>query len=149
YFARLLGACCRTSGFTLPNDGAPETELLGALFDLLRNGHGHQYQQVMAHLSGGGDLVLSVAKVVGPARISELSSASRSGHLVFERAGPDMVLRVRPDLLFLDFRGAITRARLTERGLPFAHFERTSGKLYGFTVADLEQALERGGIGRA
>ncbi|MGE4164098.1 MAG: hypothetical protein AB7G23_20415 [Vicinamibacterales bacterium] len=147
YFTKLPGRCCKTKEFVLPHRVSAEDELLGMLFDLLRNGHGHQYQQMIAHLDGGGDLVLGVAKVVGGWRLADIEAADdRSGHLVLNRLGPDLRVQVRPDLLFLDVRRAISRARLTDRGLNFEHLERTSGKFYPFGVAGLEQALRDGGL---
>jgi hypothetical protein len=55
----------------------------------------------------------------------------------------DLVLKVRTDILFLDFRTAIQRARLANRGLSLKYLRRPrpgSGK-YAFSRLELDQAL--------
>jgi hypothetical protein len=56
----------------------------------------------------------------------------------------DLGLKVYPDILFLDFEGAIQRSRILDRNLTFQYLERTHQKkpgYYNFDTASLENGL--------
>ena len=50
-FTRLPGFCADFDEFDLPYRSTKGDELLWAIFDLIRNGQAHQYQQIVADLS--------------------------------------------------------------------------------------------------
>jgi hypothetical protein len=149
YFIRLPSPVSGTSGFQLPSRGSdPENQLLGALYDVLRHGHAHAYHQQIVRLPGG-DFVFGVAKLSGAVPLDRAAVGHRNDHLVFDRIGNDIQVRVRPDLLFLDFKRAVDAAGLLRRGLAFRNLERTpKGDFYRFTVEALEAALVAGGMQR-
>lgn len=71
YFIRLPGKVCVTKDFTLPFRGLdPSHQLLGALFDLVRNGHAHAYHQMIVRIPDGA-LMLGITKFTGPTRSTE------------------------------------------------------------------------------
>jgi hypothetical protein len=146
YFTALPGACVsQSSEFTLPFLGPdPSGQLIAALFDLIRNGQAHQYQQIRVRLNDGTDFQVSLTGAeVG--RI--LGSGTREGHLGQSRdSNGDLWLKVRTDTLFMDIRDSIRAANLLGRGLTFAHLLRPRRKAaYSFSGAELERALAAGG----
>src|SRR5687768_2036614 len=63
YFTPIPGTCGLPREFELPSDpaqGPKDRQLLGALFDLVRNGHAHQYQQIVVDLTDGKYLAVSL-----------------------------------------------------------------------------------------
>ena len=48
-------------GFVLPNIGAPKTQLLTFIFDLVRNGQSHRYQQISASLADDSIFAISLS----------------------------------------------------------------------------------------
>ena len=145
YFTPLPGRCPKTSGFALPGD-TPETELLGMIFDLVRNGNAHQYQSPIMTLSDGQvDIDLA-----GPAPGRELTRVNRSRpakHLRYKitRSG-DLCLYVRPDQLFLDIKMAIENSHIISPGDIVSPVTRPNKKtVYDFSVADLRRCLAASG----
>lgn len=145
YFIELPGACGNVGGtqFDLPSTGPnPNRELLSTLFDLIRNGQAHQYQQVMVDLSDGRRFAISVVKPVDMT-LAAVRASGRSEHLDYScDADGDVWLKVRPEWLFLDFRDAIEHSNLLGRGLTFENFARGGGPhTYNYSSTDLETAF--------
>jgi hypothetical protein len=115
-------------GMTLPTvrGVAPEEQLLGALFDMVRNGQAHLYQQTFVQLTDGGFAVSLTGAPEGAFLEHADASAARQDHLGidFDIGERVLVLKVRVDVLFCDLRHAIQKARLVERDLSIAHFQR-------------------------
>ena len=148
YFVRLPAPVFVSKDFQLPSRGPdPSYQLLGALFDLVRNGQAHTYHQMIVKLPDG-DFSLAVGKVEGPFTLDQIEQAgSREDHLALRRAGSDLAVIVRPDVLFLDFKRAIESSGIVQRSLTFKNFERKAYKtFYTFTLADLEATLRAGGV---
>ena len=146
YFTELPATIpARTSAreFTLPSLGPnPGRELLFMLFDLIRNGQAHQYQQINVDMAGGTELQISLTGV-GPNLSLNALTTRPADHLAFATFGPSIVaLVVRPDVLYLDVKAAIERAGLPTSGLQIEHLERDP---YPFSAADLMAALRVAG----
>ena len=126
--------------FTLPSLGLnADRELLRLVFDLVRNGQAHQYQQINVDLADGTELQVSLSGVD-----RGLFLGSRSGpperHLRVEPINADVIaLRVFTDVLYLDIRQAIKRAGLPTGGLQLVPLKRDQ---YPFTSAELLKALQ-------
>jgi hypothetical protein len=60
YFTRLPSNCADFDEFDLPYHRSKANELLWALFDLIRNGQAHQYQQILVDLSDNVDWQISL-----------------------------------------------------------------------------------------
>jgi hypothetical protein len=147
YFTPLPSPCVtRWTEFTLPYSGPnPSCQLLPTLFDLIRNGQAHQYQQIRVRLNDGVDFQVSLT---GAERGLLLNPApSRNGHLEQMRdQKQDLWLKVRTDILFLDIRDSVRSAHLLGRGLSLTSLARPRAKgTYEFSGSQLQQALRAGG----
>ena len=143
YFAALPGACSGGfSEFALPSSGPnPSGQLLAVLFDLIRNGQAHQYQQVRVRLNDGLDFQVALTGAEHGLFLDR--TQSRTGHLVKSRdQNQDLWLKVRTDILFVDVRESIRAANLLGRGLTITNLVRPRGNgTYQFSSVQLEQAL--------
>lgn len=149
YSTCLSGICAKTTDFTLPQINSEKgDELLWVIFDLVRNGQAHTYQQIKVTLKDEVDFQISLTGA-GIGRSLELVSKSPrpDDYLGYQRDQQnDLWLKVYPDLLFLDINSAITTSKLLEKGLAFEYLvrEKTKGK-YDFESSDLEKCLSSGG----
>jgi hypothetical protein len=150
YFTRLPGICVdsKRMDFALPRHGPDaDAQLIAALFDLIRHGQAHQYQQARAHLDGGDfRFALTGAQYGLPLRVT-FANGRPSDHLEACRdQNGDIRVTVRTDVLFLDLRDSVRGVPLFSRDLPFGYqWRRSSLKGYGFTAAELWQCLQTQG----
>jgi hypothetical protein len=154
YFSLLPGSCWTPTNqpeFHLPSQGPnPEAQLIAALFDLIRNGQAHQYQQIKARLTDGRDFLFSLTGAeYGLSLGQSLARARPPEHLrAREDASGDLYVKVCTDVLFIDIREAINAAGLLGRGLTFTYLlrPRTPGSPnYQFSSVALEASLRTGG----
>lgn len=163
YFTVLPGQCADNDDFILPYDhdraGDRHAQLLWAMFDQIRNGGAHQYQQLIVELTNRRKFLVGLSGVqprqpVGAVRRNK-------GHLGYFKAKDGSIgLQVNPVVLYLDVKEAIeTAGLLTRRGLSFRYLTRravrrpsdrgdfatTKAPYYQFTSRELERALIRDG----
>ena len=122
YSTRLPGACVSTKNFTLPYKNSKEgDELLWVIFDLVRNGQAHQYQQMIVTLKDGVDVQISLTGAEIGRHLELVTTSPRPDpHLGYKRDPQnDLWIGVCPDLLFLDIDNAITTSKILERALKF------------------------------
>ena len=151
YFSPLPGVCFtgNSSEFILPCVGPnPGSQLLAAVFDLVRNGQLHHYQQLRAELVDGKDFVVELSGA--DTLLAETFASGRpKGHLHVRRDPSlgDIWVGVRPDVLFHDIADSVRDANLLGRGLTLPRFRRpgAKGKTYQFSSAQLESALKSAG----
>ena len=147
YSTRLPGACVSTKDFTLPYKNSKDgDELLWVIFDLVRNGQAHQYQQIKVTLNDGVDFQIALTGAEIGRDLELVSKSPRPDHHLGYLRDPqnDLWLGVCPDLLFLDIDNAITTSKLLERGLKFDYLTRGkkgSNSYYNFDSSDLENCL--------
>jgi hypothetical protein len=148
YFTILPAPCASTSGFVLPHMGNTSGNiLLWALFDLIRHGLAHQYQQMIVDLNDGKRFFIKLTGADYEKTLNAVQSSPRHRkHLAyFVDTNDDLGLIVRPEWLFLDFESAINTSGLLRKGLQFPYLGRSSGaKFYNFTKASLESSLLNG-----
>ncbi len=129
YFTVMPGPCRIPGDFVLPHDPASGADrmLLSLIFDLVRHGGAHQYQQITAALSDG----YLVVSMTGTTRgfTLDVAARNRGAHLgvgtdSWEDGKPIVYIMVRPELLFLDVKAAIETSGLLQRGLSFDHLRR-------------------------
>jgi hypothetical protein len=159
YFTPLCGTRPSQRDFALPHGpDCRKADLLSVLFDLIRNGQAHQYQQIVVELADGALLTCGLS---GAARglflCRRLAENGRPRHLrASKSAARDIHLDVFTDLLFLDIRDAICDANLLGRGLEFEHLARghtvsrsaakpSARTCYSFGSDDWEKGLRSGG----
>lgn len=144
YFAILPGKVPLPKAFRLPSRSeTPERELLPAIFDLVRHGHVHQYEQMRAKLADGTEFGVSIAGAeLGRYLKTTFASGRPVGHLQ-SAGGADLWLRFRPDVFFLDLRDSIYGAGLVERD---TELKRLTGPTYPFSRPALADALQRAGV---
>lgn len=158
YFTLLPSPCPENRGFILPyiDDTKKDWTMLWALFDLVRHGLAHQYQQIVVRLKDQKHFFISLS---GPDIDSYLSKSveSRPLHLTsaFDGDG-DLGLRLSPDILFLDIKKAVENSALLNKG-SFDYLCRPSHqkekvkqkpkkpKYYDFDTKSLEECLKEGG----
>lgn len=158
YFTELPGVCANFDDFDLPSSPVSQSQrqLLWALFDLIRNGQAHQYQQIVLELNGGDFIIAHNGAALDLATIRN-SGRDQSDHLRYKRGRDgNLYLLVRPDWLLFDLRDAIDQASVLSRGLSFRYLERprrstrprktkAPGPYYQFDANALEAALQSGG----
>lgn len=129
----------------------PEKRLLGALWDLIRNGQAHLYHDIIVELTDGKKWILGIGGVNYEQSLSKIAAGrSSSKHLTYEfDHDGDLILKVHPGILFLDICGAVSNAQLLSRGLKINYIPFARGgigkKTCQFDLKQLESTLERGG----
>jgi len=112
YFTKLPGVCGEPSDFKLPGED-PKSQLLGLMFDAIRNGKAHQYNAPKLKLLDGEVIISLTGAQVGlelerPGRVRPVAE-----HLSYKTLRPnDLCLHVRTDQLFLDFKQAIETSKI-------------------------------------
>jgi hypothetical protein len=139
-------------GFKLPytNSKHMNDVLICALFDLVRNGLAHQYQQILVRLKGGRSLGVTLT---GPAvgkylEVIARSPRKKSNHLKVTRdKNGDVWMIVNTARAFLDFKRAFDEAKLLGRNLsvnPLTRPDPTRPRIkYDFTSITLESLFSR------
>jgi hypothetical protein len=156
YFTELPGPCweprsstTKPAEFRLPSTTKnPSHELLAALFDTIRNGQAHQYQQIRVELTDGKCFQVSLTGAEHGAYLRETFANGRpSSHLrLIVDQGGDLWLTVLPQVLFLDIRDSMQEARLVDRGLTLSYLSRKgAGGNYSFESSALCCALRAEG----
>jgi hypothetical protein len=154
YFTKLPSSCWTPSSppeFWLPSQSSnPESELIAALFDLIRNGQAHQYQQIRVRLADGKDFQFALTGAEHGLFLAQSLAVGRpTDHLQAhkERNG-DLWVKVRTDILFLDIREAVRSANLLNGSLTLSFLSRprsSSSPHYQFSSTNLESCLRTGG----
>ncbi|HYM16550.1 MAG TPA: hypothetical protein VEZ14_13420, partial [Dehalococcoidia bacterium] len=161
YFTLLPKPCAGSRDFELPSSAAqPDSDrprqLLWALFDLVRNGQAHQYQQIIVELNDGQEFEVGLSGTrFGRWLWRPHARSVKNVHLGLRTGMNGRVeLVVRPDVLFTHLTAAIDRARLLSRGLTFDYLKRPKpnsaqpripGPFYDFDAPSLLSALADGG----
>lgn len=153
YFTLLPGRVPAPRGFELPSRAGcthPEQQLLWALFDLVRHGHAHLYQQTPVRLSDGTMFGVSLDGVERGSTLSTMTTEQRHpAHLALYPEDGAIWLAVLPGALFLDLRDAARQAGLFTRGLLPNYFKRPgAGRqagTYAFAAEDLLGQLKQAG----
>lgn len=159
YFTILPSLCVMEGEFRLPYVGRAQGDiLLWVLFDLIRHGLAHQYQQILVELKDRKHLFV---ELTGPGFGRDMNSIRRSrsqGRLgYYIDYDGDVGVKVYPDMLFLDFVNAMNDTMLLRRGLNFTYLTRptfrrtrqkgshTKPKLYDFDSSSLLLSLNSAG----
>ncbi len=153
YFTRLPGPCWAPSrrtrkAFDLPSHGPdPDNQLIAAIFNLIRNGQAHQYQQTRAVLSDGKHFRFALTGAdYGLSLSHSLTSGRPPDHLQASiDASGDLWIKIRTDILFLDLRNAAMAANIKGRGLQMAFLTEDRNKTFNFDVGTAHSALVAGG----
>ena len=156
YFTKLPGACWDYSEFDLPFHATKGDELLRALFDMIRNGQAHQYQQILVELTDGKTWQVALSGATFNSQLSHIPFAAGIPHLTYsvEKDGHIWIV-IMPQILLLNFKSAIEKSNLFSKGLTFPYLARPrksyskpktmQGPFYRFNSADLEDCLKKGG----
>ncbi len=113
------------SEFTLPFKSQEGKELLCLLFDLIRNGEAHQYQQIIADLK---DATLAIRISGANYGLNLGNVTSRGKHLEMEFSSlPQKILAFidfRPEIMYLDLKRAVECSKMFDNATTFTHFSR-------------------------
>jgi hypothetical protein len=152
YFIDLPGPCQRAGrDFDFPGlpGKAPQESLLAALWDIIRNGLAHEYQDIIVNLTCGKQWGLKIKGVLPGLTLAKVDRMRGTlQHLDFEvtQAG-DLVLGVHPGIFFLDICAAVRNANLLGRVTASTHFRRPlNSTTYQYDVVQLERAFRTGGL---
>lgn len=153
YFTELPGPCWSPSkrtekAFKLPSLGAyPNNELIAALFNLVRNGLSHQYQQMRAVLSDDKEFGVSLTGAECGYTLARTFAEGRPPrHLSADRDdNGNLWITVMPNVLFLDLRDAIREIGLDISSTGFKHMAEEGHKTFDFSTTDAENALRNNG----
>lgn len=157
YFTLLPAPCATNKEFILPHmDDATGKTLLWSLFDLIRHGLAHQYQQIIVDLNDGKHFYISLTGADLDRYLDVATNPQRPNqHLgyTFDNDG-DLELKIYPDILFLDFECAIDKSGLLNKGFSFQYLNRPASKgrptskvsanYYNFDTMQLKQSLVAG-----
>jgi hypothetical protein len=128
--------------------------LFWPLFDLIRHGLAHQYQQIIVDLDDSKHFYISLTGTdYGRYLVVAANLQRPREHLgyTFDKDG-DLELKIYPDILFLDFEHAINKSGLLlNKGLSFQYLSRPKSKgkpkskmsdnYYDFNTIQLEKSL--------
>jgi hypothetical protein len=115
YFTRLPSPCAVPKDLILPHNGETSGRtLLWALFDLIRHGLAHQYQQIVVGLSDFKQFYISLALGADYGRYLSVTQGLRPlKHLAYRfDSDGDLELKLYPDTLFIDIKNAIGNSAL-------------------------------------
>jgi hypothetical protein len=141
---------CKRANFSFPGVGSdPLRSLLAWAWDLIRNGHAHQYHDIVVELTDGKHWALGIEGVKHGwplSRVGESRSSLQHLHYLIDQ-DEDVMLLIHPGALFLDLRDAARNSRLLDRGLTIEPFKRggRGDPSYQFDRGQLESALGSGG----
>ena len=126
------------------------------LYDLIRNGLAHQYQQIIVTLlDRKKHFYVSLTGADHDQYLSTFKNQKPPKHLAYtvDNDG-DVKLVIYPQILFLDFEKAIEESQILKRNLQFLYMDRPrskggskyigSGGYYAFDTKSLENSLVAG-----
>jgi hypothetical protein len=117
---------------------------VSVLYDLIRNGHAHRYEQQSVRMSDKRWFSIALSGVDQEHRLGGdwAPGSGNADHLTFQETDDDDIwLWVLPDYLFLDFECAAQRARVFDRGLMAEPLHR-EGRSYNFSSGRLARGIE-------
>lgn len=146
YFTVLPGPCWhpKKRSFDLPSKGSlPDNELIAALFNLVRNGLSHQYQQMRAVLADAKEFGISLTGAEYGCPLAMTFSQGRPTHHLSAKRDADgnLWITVMPDVFFLDLRDSIQEIDLVRNGSTFEHMVEDRWETFTFSSSDAETAL--------
>jgi hypothetical protein len=156
YFTILPGKCVSTADFSLLTiDESQNDPLLWSLFDLIRHGLSHQYQQIIANLNDEKQFYVKLTGSTFDCYLNKSRSLCNN-HLAYSiDSDGDLELTVYPDILYLDFKDAIYDSGILKTNLQFNYLSRPNvnkkkqkkniHNFYNFSIKDLERSLVKGG----
>jgi hypothetical protein len=132
--------------------------LLWSLFDLIRNGLAHQYQQILVKLTDGKHFYITLYGAAYHRYLSNAKTLQSPTHLGYAiNAEHDLKLLLDPGILFLHLEDAVLKSDLLSSAHSFRHLTRPKSKLkykrksksnlrpiYNFGVKSLEKSLVAG-----
>ncbi|MGC8981878.1 MAG: hypothetical protein ACP5JU_02945 [Minisyncoccia bacterium] len=93
-------------------------ELLWVLFDLIRNGHAHYYQEIIGEFKDNKKLIIAITGPTEELTIKKITS--RNGHLSVGQLNNerrDIILFFRPEIMFLDIKKSVENSKIFESEL--------------------------------
>ncbi len=141
YFTQLPGDARKPKEFNLPHcTPLPRKELLWHIFDLVRNGQAHQYQQIKVELSNKKSFIVTLKGADYGLFLKNSRNPRPKQHLGFRKdPNGDIALFLYPNVMFLDIKDAVANCKLLSRHLSFGYLKRQ----YKFDSTSLETALKK------
>jgi hypothetical protein len=125
--------------FTIPFKSQEGKEILCLMFDSIRNGEAHQYQQIIAELQ---DSILLIRISGADYGLNLAGNISRSGHLDGQLSQNSekkiLLIQFRPEVMFLDLKRAVECSQLLNESTNYPHFSR---KYQDITLESVQGAI--------
>ena len=119
--------------FNLPYHSKPERivnrkyandELLWVLFDLIRNGKAHNYQEIIGKFEDGHYLLISISGPEYGLTLDKIKTKSRHLEHGIIYDNNDIVIYFRPEIMFQDLIEAVEKSEIFKKNLNYPYFER-------------------------
>jgi hypothetical protein len=127
----------------------PGHELLWLIFDLVRNGQAHQYQQIVAILTNQRPLMIQHCGADHTKHLSfPVATVRQNEHLKYhlDQAG-NLTLHICPHVMYLDIKEAIIRSGILGRIQGFSYLSRRSSRNnYNISSLSLASDFASGGL---
>lgn len=148
YFTKLPGGPSKPPFPRLGDES--KTHLIWVIFDILRNGQAHQYEQVIVRLPGSESFTVAIAGGANPGL--DLASVpkriSRKKYLGFREESGHGWIYLHVGLLFLDIEKAVTKSGILESVDTFPFLKRPEGRgkrdTYKVSLSQLASTLDSG-----
>jgi hypothetical protein len=145
----LPGKCDKVKDFDLPFINNSESDpLLWCLFDMIRHGLAHQYQQIIAKLKDGKHFAIKLTGADFERNLNYVKSSRPVDHLSYcVDHQDDLILTVCPEVLFLDLEDAINKSKILYNNTKFEYLTRPNKKkiqYYAFDSLELINCFKNG-----
>jgi hypothetical protein len=149
YFKSLPGKCDKVKDFDLPFINNSESDpLLWCLFDIIRHGLAHQYQQIIDKLKDGKHFAIKLTGADFERNLNYVKSSRPVDHLSYcVDHQDDLILIVCPEVLFLDLEDAINKSKILYNNTKFEYLTRPNKKkiqYYAFDSLELINCFKNG-----
>lgn len=146
YFRKIENFGGIVTSLKLPYLNYPNRELIHVLFDLIRNGEAHQYQQIVADLQDTKLIITTGGRVRVIGRTEGMmlyEIGSRTGHLDvnFGVDGSWISITFRPEVFFTDITKAVDESGVLNRALRFDYFNRHNSNYSSTSYHNVYESL--------
>lgn len=116
----------QNSDYTIPYKSQEGKEVLSFLFDLIRNGQAHQYQQIVVKLKDCSIVVTIYGAIFG-VNLKTVNNRSKHLDVKFANNGENNLVLIdfRPEIFYLDLTKAVTCSKIFDKIKQFNYLSRS------------------------
>jgi hypothetical protein len=126
YSLSMPGKCVKLKDFNLPYIFKSKSDpLIWCLFDLIRHGLAHQYQQIIANLKNNKRFAIKLTGADFKRNLKYVKCSRPFEHLSYSiDQEDDLIMTVCPEVLFLDLENAINKSNILNNNTKFEFLKR-------------------------